>query len=234
MLESRSPDLLLLDWMLPEVDSLELCRFVRRHSDVPIIVLAAKTMVDDKLEGLEAGADDSVTKPFSPREVVARGQAQLRRSARRTRLRCLDLEVDPLRREVQCGGAPLSLTPTELKLLEALLRVPDQALSRSDLASVTQSWDHSTDLRAIDGHFKNLRRKLQALQARVPRIETVFGFGYKLSEGEPCSWGEEPLRGSALHAMTGRSLSEEAAHSDPWLVECLSCRFPTSPVWRSS
>lgn len=184
MLRENTPDLLVLDWMLPEVDGLEVCRFVRRHSDVPILLLTARSTVDDKLTGLETGADDYVTKPFSPREIVGRVHALLRRSVRGPALRSVDLELDPRARIARHGAEVLDLTPTEFKLLEALMRARGKALSRAEIASSVFGWDYAGDLRRIDGHVKNLRRKLVRSGARAPAIATVFGVGYRLGDDD--------------------------------------------------
>ena len=177
----RPPDLLVLDVMLPGVDGVEVCRALRARSDVAIIMLTARTVEEDRLRGLEAGADDYVTKPFSPRELVARVGAVLRR-ARPTRppVRIGDVEIDPLLREVRRAGRPVPVTATEFKLLEVLLSVPGRAFTRDELAERAFGHDHDALERTIDAHIMNLRRKLERDRARPTVIVTVFGTGYRL------------------------------------------------------
>jgi DNA-binding response OmpR family regulator len=184
----QPPDLIVLDLMLPEVDGLEVCRQVRRVSDTPIIMLTARQEDADKLIGLEIGADDYVTKPFSPRELVARVGAVLRRSRSAvpaepsSRMVTGDLAIDEERFEASCRGAPLPLTTTEFRLLAALARKPGRVLSRAQLLDALGETYEGYE-RTIDAHVKNLRRKLAA--GGVPAdcgIATVHGVGYKLQE----------------------------------------------------
>ena len=183
------PDLIVLDLMLPEVDGLEVCRQVRRASDVPIIMLTARQEDMDKLIGLEIGADDYVTKPFSPRELVARVGVVLRRARPKSaepesssRIVMGDLAIDEERFEATCRGTALPLTTTEFRLLAALARRPGRVLSRSQLLDALGETYEGYE-RTIDAHIKNLRRKLTA--AGAPEdcgIATVHGVGYKLQE----------------------------------------------------
>lgn len=181
-------DLIVLDIMLPEIDGLEVCRQIRRSSDVPIIMLTARQEDADKLIGLEIGADDYVTKPFSPRELVARVKVVLRRTrpvpvpAVPSRLALGALVLDEERFEATCHGQALSLTVTEFRLLAALARRPGRVLSRTQLLdSLGESYEGYE--RTIDAHIKNLRRKLAAAgTARGCNITTVHGVGYKLEE----------------------------------------------------
>jgi len=184
----QPPDLIVLDLMLPEVDGLEVCRQVRRAAETPIIMLTARQEDADKLIGLEIGADDYVTKPFSPRELVARVGAVLRRSRSlapaeaSATLVTGDLTIDEERFEASCRGVALPLTTTEFRLLAALARRPGRVLSRSQLLDALGETYEGYE-RTIDAHVKNLRRKLAAggLPAECG-IATVHGVGYKLQE----------------------------------------------------
>jgi DNA-binding response OmpR family regulator len=182
------PDLMVLDLMLPEVDGLEVCRILRRESSLPIIMLTARDEEPDKLVGLELGADDYITKPFSPREVVARVRAVLRRAASppaEERTVVGDLVIDPARHEVFCHGQPLSLTPTEFKLLEVLARSPGRVYTRLQLLDLVQGEAYEGYERTIDAHIKNLRDKMGAFAGGGGcRIVTVYGVGYKFEVGE--------------------------------------------------
>ena len=182
----EQPDLIVLDLMLPELDGLEVCRQLRRTSSVPIMMLTARVEETDRLIGLELGADDYIVKPFSPREVVARARAVLRR-ARGTlepaaELRGGDVMLSLDRRTVQVSGLLVDLTPTEFELLAALMRNAGRPLSRSQLLDATQGDTYVGYERTIDAHIKNLRRKLEADPANPRYILTVFGFGYKFSD----------------------------------------------------
>jgi DNA-binding response OmpR family regulator len=186
--QQEQPDLIVLDLMLPEIDGLEVCRQIRRSSDVPIIMLTARQEDADKLIGLELGADDYVTKPFSPRELVARVRVVLRRARpvlvppTPLRLTLGDLVLDEERFEATCHDQLLSLTVTEFRLLAALARKPGRVLSRAQLLdSLGESYEGYE--RTIDVHIKNLRRKLAAAGAGAAcNITTVHGVGYKLQE----------------------------------------------------
>jgi two-component system alkaline phosphatase synthesis response regulator PhoP len=172
--------------MLPELDGIEVCRQIRRSSDVPIIMLTARVDEADKLIGLEIGADDYITKPFSPREVVARARVVLRRAsgamAPAMVLRCGEVLLDADRRSVQAGGRPVELTPTEFDLLAALMRNAGRPLSRSQLLDASQGDEYAGYERTIDAHIKNLRRKIEADPAAPRYILTVFGVGYKFND----------------------------------------------------
>jgi len=180
------PDLILLDLMLPEQNGMEVCRELRRSSAVPIIMLTARVEESDLLVGLELGADDYITKPFSPREVVARARAVLRRSsgamAPAVVLRGGDITLDVERRGVHVGGQAVELTPTEFDLLAALMRNAGRPLSRAQLLDATQGDEYVGYDRTIDAHIKNLRRKIEADPANPRHILTVFGVGYKFSD----------------------------------------------------
>ncbi len=175
---SFAPDLVVLDLMLPAIDGLSVCRTLRATSAVPIIMLTAKSTERDKLEGLGLGADDYLTKPFSPRELVARVEAVLRRAAQQGQTPCIvagALTIDPERCEVRVGDEPVTVTATELRLLIALARNPGRVYRRDELARLALGDDFEGLDRTIDAHIKNLRRKVGA-----ERIATVFGIGYKL------------------------------------------------------
>ncbi len=182
------PDLVLLDLNLPGgLDGLEVCRQIRRESPAPIIMLTARVEEVDRLIGLELGADDYVTKPFSPREVVARVRAVLRRSAAPTGgigevLRAADLEVDLGRRLVQVADRPVELTPVEFGILAVLIRQPGQVFTRTQLLEAVQGTTFEGYDRTIDQHVKNLRHKLEPDPAAPRYVLTVFGVGYKLAE----------------------------------------------------
>ena len=177
------PDLIVLDLMLPGLDGFEVCRRLREISDVPIIMLTARSTEEDRLEGLDLGADDYVIKPFSPRELAARVRAVLRRvpgGAEGPPVRVGDLVVDAARHEVTRAGASIELTPREFRLLEALARAPGRAFSRAELLDRAFGADSEALDRTIDAHVVNLRRKLEADRQGPPLIETVFGVGYRL------------------------------------------------------
>ncbi|AEB10782.1 response regulator transcription factor [Marinithermus hydrothermalis] len=173
------PDLILLDLMVPGPDGLEITRTLRKTSDVPIIMVTARAEETDRLVGLELGADDYVTKPFSPREVVARVKAVLRRAKGRVRAperyTVGRLEVDLEAFEARCAGQPLPLSPAQLRLLAALAREAGRAVPRAEL--LAQLGDGDADARTVDAHVKNLRRRLGPCGAQ---IETVRGVGYRL------------------------------------------------------
>jgi DNA-binding response OmpR family regulator len=183
----KQPDLVVLDLLLPELDGREVCRILRAESRVPIIMLTARSTDDDKLVGLELGADDYITKPFNPRELVARIRAVLRRSTpdeeRQQDLEFGDLQISYVRHEVRVRGAAASLTPTEFRLLEALAGEPGRAFSRSDLLDRAFGYDYEGLERTVDVHIMNLRRKIEADSAHPRLIVTVPGIGYRF-EGD--------------------------------------------------
>jgi DNA-binding response OmpR family regulator len=174
------PDLVVLDLMLPRVPGLDVCRELRQTSNVPVIMLTARTTEHDKLAGLGAGADDYLTKPFSPRELVARVEAVLRRAAsaeRSGRVAAGGLSIDPARCEASLGGQALALTATEFRLLLSMARAPGRVFRREELVRLAMGEDFEGLDRTIDAHIKNLRRKLDS---EAVSIVTVFGVGYKL------------------------------------------------------
>jgi DNA-binding response OmpR family regulator len=178
-----APDLIVLDLMLPHIDGLEVCRSLRRVSAVPIIMVTARSTEQDKLNGLAAGADDYLTKPFSPRELVARVEAVLRRAPAVEDPVCVvagAIVIDSSRCEVTVAGKAIALTATELKLLLAMARAPGRVFRRDELASRALGDDFDGLDRTIDAHIKNLRKKLGPERQEPPQIVTVFGIGYKL------------------------------------------------------
>jgi DNA-binding response OmpR family regulator len=180
------PDLIVLDLGLPGLDGLAVTRALRKESDIPIIMLTARVTEDDLLQGLEIGADDYVTKPFSPRELVARVRAVLRRSERRhvdgDLLRVSDLVLDVARLSVRRGDQPVDLTPTEFQILATLARHPGRVFTRAQLLDAARGTDAEAYERAIDSHVKNIRRKLERDPHAPHYLETVYGIGYKLVE----------------------------------------------------
>ena len=177
----QEPDLVLLDIMMPVKDGWEVCREVRQRYRVPVIMLTARGEAYDRILGLELGADDYITKPFNPRELVARVKAVLRRSRRAgeggRRLRYRDLVIDLDEFAVFREGRPLSLTRKELELLWLLASEPNRVFSREQLLSRIWGYDYTGDTRTVDTHIKRLRRKLSA--GENWRIGTVWGVGYK-------------------------------------------------------
>jgi len=179
------PDLVVLDLGLPELDGLDVARALRRESDVPIIMLTARVDESDRLIGLGVGADDYVTKPFSPRELVARVQAVLRRTRGGSQgdvIRVADLTIDVPRLSVLRGSTPIDLTATELQLLATMARHPGRIFTRGQLLEAVRGDDVDAFERAIDAHVKNIRRKLER-DSRKPRyVLTVYGVGYRMAD----------------------------------------------------
>jgi len=182
----EKPDLILLDLMLPEINGFEICRLVRNESSTPIIMLTARDEETDKILCLEVGADDYITKPFSPREVLARVRAVLRRSsneqANQERVKIGDLDIDFAKHEVVKSGKPVSLTPTEFKILEALAKSPGRVFTRLQLIDYVQGYSFEGYERTIDAHIKNLRQKIEDNPKNPVYIVTVFGVGYRMEE----------------------------------------------------
>lgn len=181
------PELVVLDLGLPDQDGLDVTRSIRRESDVPIIMLTARGEESDRLVGLELGADDYMVKPFSPKELVARVRAVLRRSeglagASRQSLHAGDLLIDVPKMQVTIAGRPVEVTTTEFQLLAALARQPGRILTRSQLLDALHGVAFESYERAIDTHIKNLRRKIEADPHQPRYILTVYGVGYKLGE----------------------------------------------------
>ncbi len=182
----RKPDVLVLDLGLPGMDGLDVARAVRRDSTVPIIMLTARDDELDRVLGLEIGADDYVTKPFSPRELVARIRAILRRVDRQEapgdRIEVGAVSIDVARMRVAVAGRTVELTPTEFGLLVALARQPGRIFTRSQLLDAIHGVAFESYERAIDAHVKNLRRKLEDDPARPRYVLTVYGVGYRFAE----------------------------------------------------
>ncbi len=187
-LRRESPQLMLLDLMLPDKDGWEITRTVRgdeKLADTLIIMLTARVEDTDKIIGLELGADDYVTKPFNPREVVARVRALLRRTQRATpRVTALvvgGLQMNVDRREVQVRGTAAELTPTEFNLLQTLMESPGYVFTRTELMDKALGYDYDGVDRMLDSHIKNLRRKVEVDPRRPKLIQTVYGIGYRLA-----------------------------------------------------
>jgi DNA-binding response OmpR family regulator len=183
---AHKPDLIVLDLMLPMMDGLDVTRVLRKESNVPIIMLTARAEESDKLVGLELGADDYVTKPFSPKELVARVRAVLRRAesveAGAEILQAADLRLDVPRMVATVGGEAVELTPTEFQLLATLARQPGRVFTRAQLLEALHGVAFESYERAIDTHIKNIRHKIEP-DPRQPRyILMVYGVGYKLAE----------------------------------------------------
>ncbi|HSP09520.1 MAG TPA: response regulator transcription factor [Candidatus Dormibacteraeota bacterium] len=178
------PDLVILDIMLPGTDGLTICKEIRKQSQVPIIMLTARDDVTDKVVGLEVGADDYLTKPFHPQELVARAKALLRRAKiepdQPKVIRAGKLEVDLERHEVRHGQARAQLRPKEFDLLALLARHPGRVFQRSELLDLVWGYDFPGYTRTVDVHVQQLREKLAAAGITDPSIQTVWGVGYRL------------------------------------------------------
>ena len=187
--ERTKPGLLVLDLMLPDISGEEVAREIRSRSDLPILMLTAKASEDERVDGLALGADDYLVKPFSPRELVARVRAILRRTqgVEQPLVEMLSfdggaLEIDTVQHEVRRDGEFVELTPNEYKLLTTLARYPGRVYSRFELINHVQGYDYEGYERTIDAHVKNLRKKIEP-DPRHPRyVETVFGVGYRLAK----------------------------------------------------
>jgi two-component system alkaline phosphatase synthesis response regulator PhoP len=181
------PDLIVLDLMLPGMNGLDVCRTLRQESDVPIIMLTAMTTDDDRLTGLNLGADDYVTKPFSPRELAARVRAVLRRLPGERgpdKIEYGSLLVNFLKHEAYLDGKPLNLTPIEFKILGVLIKEPGRVFSRAQIIEKAFGHDFDSFDRTIDVHILKLRRKLEPDPRHPSYIKTVYGAGYKLLEND--------------------------------------------------
>jgi len=181
-----NPDLIILDLMLPDISGEEVCRLVRKESDVPILMLTAKSAEDDRINGIVIGADDYLTKPFSPREVVVRVQAILRRVKKTEKVERLEfnnkkLAIDLMKKEVTVNGEDVTLTPIEYKLLTNMAVNPGRVYSRMDLLEKIQDEGiyYEGYERSVDTHIKNLRKKIETDSRQPDFIVTVFGMGYK-------------------------------------------------------
>jgi len=188
LIREKQPDLIVLDLMLPRVEGLDVARIVRSTSDTPIIILTAKTTEDDVLLGLDLGADDYMTKPFSPRELVARVRTVLRRARNNQprevdELHFGDLSIYVSKHEVTKHGEIVPLTPREFKILYVLAREPGRVFSRHQLLESAFGMDSDSLERTVDYHIMNLRRKIEEDVSASTYIQTVFGIGYKFSAG---------------------------------------------------
>ena len=186
--QEDAPDLIVLDLMLPRMDGLEVCRRVRQNSQTPIIMLTARVEEEDRLGGLDMGADDYVTKPFTPRELAARVRAVLRRAARDAMDRGPSfisyegINVDIRSQQTSIDGALLSLTRTEFRLLVTFLREPGRVFSREEIISKVYGYDFEGFDRAVDSHVHNLRRKLNTASGDLRYIHTAYGSGYRFGD----------------------------------------------------
>ena len=183
------PSLIILDLMLPRLDGMEVCRALRAESSVPIIMLTALVEEDDRLAGLDLGADDYVTKPFSPRELAARVRAVLRRSDRDALeagpqvFSAGSIQIDLRRRSVSVADSEIKLTPTEFRTLALLVREPGRTFSRDQIIDKVFGYDFDGFDRTVDAHVSSLRRKLDAAPGGAKHIETIYGSGYRLNDG---------------------------------------------------
>ncbi len=179
----ESPDLVILDLMLPDMQGEELCSIIRQGSDVPVIMLTAKSGEEDRVKGLGIGADDYVIKPFSPRELVARVKAHLRRAVSAHRkiysYNNGSLKIDIENHEAFREGTPIILTPTEFRILVSLTENPGRVLSRDQLVNIVLGYDFEGYDRTIDAHVKNLRHKVEKNSKAPDFIQTVYAMGYK-------------------------------------------------------
>jgi two-component system, OmpR family, response regulator MtrA len=189
-----APDLVVLDLMLPGADGLSVCRWLRARGDTPVIMLTARSTEDDLLGGLDVGADDYMTKPYSPRELMARIRTILRRARAAASggaaagsaganpvLRVGSLTVDPGTHTVTCDGQPVTCTPDEFAVLAVMAAAPGRVFTRGQLLRHTRGFDRASTERTVDVHVMNLRRKIEADPARPTRLVTVYGVGYKLA-----------------------------------------------------
>lgn len=185
MVQEQLPDLIILDWMVENISGIEICRQLRKQSEtaaIPIVMLTARGEEDDRIRGLKTGADDYVTKPFSPRELLARVEAVLRRSRPSVTGNVMlfaDLELDPVSYKVRRNGEPVHLGPTEFRLLKHFLGRPNRVLSRDQLLDAVWGLDSNVDLRTVDVHIRRLRKAIN-LPGTQDLIRTVRSAGYAL------------------------------------------------------
>ncbi|MCZ8515046.1 response regulator transcription factor [Paenibacillus filicis] len=190
LVRGGSINLVILDLMLPDMSGEEVCKKIRQFSPVPVIMLTAKVSEDDRIQGLTLGADDYVVKPFSPRELIARVKAIMRRAQKDSLLTEVisfqedELVIHATQHEVYRHGQLVSLTPNEFKLLLTLARHPDRIFSRDELVEKVLGFDYEGDARAIDQHVKNLRHKIETDPKRPKFIITVFAVGYRFAGGD--------------------------------------------------
>lgn len=185
LLESERPDLVILDVMLPEIDGLDLCRWIRSKWNVPVVMLTALGTESDRIVGLELGADDYITKPFSPRELVARVRAVLRRAqpatdhAPQDRIAVGELEIDAAKREVRSAGADVVLTAKEFDLLWFLVSHPRHVFTRDQLMDRVWGYQSASDTGTVTVHMRRLREKIEDDPSRPRHLQTVWGVGYR-------------------------------------------------------
>lgn len=181
--EAVKPDLVLLDLMLPHTDGFTVCRQIRSRGTTPIIMLTAKDAEADKVWGLESGADDYITKPFSPRELVARVRAVLRRTTAEAEEEAVlvsgELTVDPARRLVHCSGSQIDLTPKEFDLLRLLMTSQGRVLTRDQLLQTVWGYEYAGGTRTVDVHIRRLRQKIEDDSGESAYIQTLHGVGYR-------------------------------------------------------
>ncbi len=182
----QPPELLVLDVLMPKVDGLDVCRILRRESDLPVLMLTARSTEDDLLLGLDLGADDYMTKPYSPRELMARVRTLLRRKSTRSQpdpvLRVGTITVDPVRHEIRSDGRHVECTRGEFQLLQTLATEPGRVFTREQLLEQLHGFDRYVTKRTVDVHIMNLRKKLEPDPGRPARLVTVYGVGYKLAD----------------------------------------------------
>jgi two-component system response regulator ResD len=185
LLEQQTPSLVVLDLMLPGMDGLALCRWIRERSELPVIMITALGEEADRLAGLDLGADDYLTKPFSPRELTARVKAVLRRSSSLTaamgQVEFGDLVIDPARREARKSGVPVRLTTLEFDLLWFLARNPNRVFERNELMSQVWGYTSELDTGTVTVHMRRLRAKIEDDPSQPRHLETVWGSGYRLT-----------------------------------------------------
>jgi DNA-binding response OmpR family regulator len=187
-IRARRPDLLILDVMMPELDGIDVLRVVRRDYDLPILMVTARSTAEDKLAGFDLGADDYLTKPYDPRELMARVRSLLRRAQASGGSVVLPLRVGPLsldqvRHEVRLDGQRVECTPAEFRLLETMMSSPGRVFSRRQLLEQAHGANSFVTDRTADAHVKNLRRKIEADPRNPLLLQTVYGVGYRMSDG---------------------------------------------------
>lgn len=189
IVQSKNVDFVILDLMLPDIEGVEVCEAIRQIHSVPILMLSAKVSENNRIKGLSVGADDYVTKPFDPREVIARARVILRRSddqqllANRLSFNGEHLIIDSLKKLVYCDGQLVNLTPNEYKLLLALAKYPQRHFTREELIERVLGYDFDGDSRTIDQHVKNIRHKIERDSKSPEYIVTVYGTGYRFAGG---------------------------------------------------
>ncbi|MCX7794349.1 MAG: response regulator transcription factor [Thermodesulfovibrionales bacterium] len=182
-IKEEQPDLIILDLILPDIDGEELCKDLKRHYDIPVIMLTAKSSEDEKVRGFDAGADDYVVKPFGPKELIARIKARLRKIKKTERLSFNkgELIIDTKNHEVFIKNRPVTLTNTEFRILLLLAGRPGQIFTREDIISAVFGYDFEGYDRTVDVHIKNIRQKIEVDHRRPQFLKTVYGTGYKFA-----------------------------------------------------